>query len=403
MATTQQSHSPTAPRLLPTKARCRPASGAPQSVLAQPQMDMMNNFLPAALPQQYNPRAWNSIPQGPPPEEEVHPSGQRWSALHVTERDAVASLSERSRATQTNPDPEDRQPSQQQTLQFASYMPELQEAATGAVASVTKQAVEQDSPSTDVEELRQERRRLREDLLRNARALARVDVNAEHPSTAEVTNSQHGRQMGATTAANSRLAPDMPDAPSQSEARPLPGRPQANNDTDYFPRHSSHSQLSYEEAEALSQEEELYSEVESAVMNAGSTQAGEAQYSYESDIEAAQGTAMLQQGDADDRSRQGSGSQLRFSGLGLQRNSRRPEQQSNASDSDDYGAVETSSFGGGYDLQMSYGGDLSLCSFGGGYDKISELKPTMGGTLSPAEAVEVLLEKWTVVVQPGGL
>jgi transcription factor CRZ1 len=46
---------------------------APQPMLNQPQMDMMGNFLPAALLQQYPALAgidWNSIPQGPPPEEE---------------------------------------------------------------------------------------------------------------------------------------------------------------------------------------------------------------------------------------------------------------------------------------------------------------------------------------------
>ena len=46
---------------------------APQPMMAQPQMDMMSNFLPAALIQQYPALAgidWNSVPQGPPPEED---------------------------------------------------------------------------------------------------------------------------------------------------------------------------------------------------------------------------------------------------------------------------------------------------------------------------------------------
>jgi hypothetical protein len=46
---------------------------APQPIMAQPQVDMMGNFLPAALLQQYPALAgidWNTIPQGPPPEED---------------------------------------------------------------------------------------------------------------------------------------------------------------------------------------------------------------------------------------------------------------------------------------------------------------------------------------------
>ena len=46
---------------------------APQPVMGQPQMDMMGSFLPAALLQQYPALAgidWNSVPQGPPPEED---------------------------------------------------------------------------------------------------------------------------------------------------------------------------------------------------------------------------------------------------------------------------------------------------------------------------------------------
>ena len=46
---------------------------APQPMMTQPQLNMMGNFLPAALLQQYPALAgidWNSIPQGPPPDEE---------------------------------------------------------------------------------------------------------------------------------------------------------------------------------------------------------------------------------------------------------------------------------------------------------------------------------------------
>jgi hypothetical protein len=48
---------------------------APQPMMARPHVDMMNNFLPAALLQQYPALAgldWNSLPQGPPPDEEAY-------------------------------------------------------------------------------------------------------------------------------------------------------------------------------------------------------------------------------------------------------------------------------------------------------------------------------------------
>ncbi|KAK3071046.1 DNA-binding transcription factor [Teratosphaeriaceae sp. CCFEE 6253] len=48
---------------------------APQPLLQQPQMDVLSNFLPAALLQQYPALAgidWNAMPQGPPPDEEVY-------------------------------------------------------------------------------------------------------------------------------------------------------------------------------------------------------------------------------------------------------------------------------------------------------------------------------------------
>ena len=48
---------------------------APQPLLAQPHMNMMDNFLPAAILQQYPALAgldWNSLPQGPPPDEEAY-------------------------------------------------------------------------------------------------------------------------------------------------------------------------------------------------------------------------------------------------------------------------------------------------------------------------------------------
>ncbi|TKA83043.1 hypothetical protein B0A55_00857 [Friedmanniomyces simplex] len=48
---------------------------APQPLLQQPQMDVLGNFLPAALLQQYPALAgidWNAMPQGPPPDEEAY-------------------------------------------------------------------------------------------------------------------------------------------------------------------------------------------------------------------------------------------------------------------------------------------------------------------------------------------
>jgi hypothetical protein len=47
----------------------------PQPMMAQPQIDLMGSFLPAALLQQYPALAgidWNSIPQGPPPDEDAY-------------------------------------------------------------------------------------------------------------------------------------------------------------------------------------------------------------------------------------------------------------------------------------------------------------------------------------------
>jgi hypothetical protein len=48
---------------------------APQPMLQQPQMELMGNMLPVALLQQYPALAaldWNTIPQGPPPDEDVY-------------------------------------------------------------------------------------------------------------------------------------------------------------------------------------------------------------------------------------------------------------------------------------------------------------------------------------------
>jgi len=72
---------------------------------------------------------------------------------------------------------------------------------------------------------------------------------------------------------------------------------------------------------------------------------------------------MMQMADEDDNRRTSGGSQLRFGGYGSRRDLR--QNQTTASDSDDYGAVDVSSFGGGFDVQMSYGGDPSQLAAGG--------------------------------------
>jgi hypothetical protein len=57
---------------------------APQPLLAQPHMNMMDEFIPAAVLQQYPALAaldWNALPQGPPPDEEAY-SGR--SSFHIS-------------------------------------------------------------------------------------------------------------------------------------------------------------------------------------------------------------------------------------------------------------------------------------------------------------------------------
>ncbi|KAK5170356.1 Rho guanine nucleotide exchange factor [Saxophila tyrrhenica] len=194
------------------------------------------------------------------------------------------------------------------------------------------------------------------------------------------------------------------------QSRPLPGPPEP--DAGYFPTsRSPRVELSLEEQERLTQED-LFQQVESAVLNAGRTTGhspaisvsqpptsggttplfapssphvyrsgsnangslspapADPQYSSDSDAEASAGLAMLQMAEEEDvRRRQSAGSQMRFSnGYGSQRSSRQQQHlmpQPEASDSDDYGGVDMSSFGGGYDVQMTYGGDPSALAVGG--------------------------------------
>lgn len=197
------------------------------------------------------------------------------------------------------------------------------------------------------------------------------------------------------------------------QERPLPPQPGPDRDSDYFQGQigRASSGYDYEDTQDLTQDE-LYEQVESAVMNAGRTSAGARSpsisisqapfqppghsasvsshhgrrasrngtinghlspvpqrvsndgYSSDSDVEAAQGLAMMRMAEEDDARRQsGGGNQTRFSGLGSQRNHH--QQPLDGSDSDDYANVDMSSFGGGYDVQMTYGGDPNELAAGG--------------------------------------
>ena len=82
---------------------------------------------------------------------------------------------------------------------------------------------------------------------------------------------------------------------------------------------------------------------------------------------------MLAMAEEDDRRRQSGSSQLgnnqiRFSsGYGSTRSPRHQHlmPRNEASDSDDYGTVDMASFGGGYDVHMTYGGDPTALAAGG--------------------------------------
>ncbi|KAF2482727.1 CNH domain-containing protein [Neohortaea acidophila] len=207
------------------------------------------------------------------------------------------------------------------------------------------------------------------------------------------------------------------------DSRPLPITPETDTEADYFYNaNDAPTYLSREQREAVSQQE-LFQQVEDAVRGApgrpshspsisvsqpptapmrassaslfAQTQPGAARsegalnghlhpaaaehvYSSDSDAEAAQGLAMMQMADEDEaRRRQSGGGQTRFgSGYASQRGSLPqplplpPE----ASDSDDYGAVDMTSFGG-YDVHMAYGGDPSTLAVGGemnGYNHYSQ-------------------------------
>ena len=195
---------------------------------------------------------------------------------------------------------------------------------------------------------------------------------------------------------------------------PLPRPPEPDDEPGYFQsRRNERTGLSHEEQEALTQED-LFQQVESAVLNAGRSgghsptisvsqapygvartssvqrngsvvnghlspvPAAEQQYSDDSDAEASQGLMMMRMAEEDDMRRRSSGSQMRFSGgYGSQRSSRQQHlmPQPEASDSDDYTLMDMGSFGGGYDVHMAYGGDPSVLAVGGdinGHDSFGQ-------------------------------
>ncbi|KAK3712269.1 Rho guanine nucleotide exchange factor [Vermiconidia calcicola] len=209
------------------------------------------------------------------------------------------------------------------------------------------------------------------------------------------------------------------------QSRPLPGPPEPDAQPDYFQnRRNDHTRLSLEECEALVQED-LFQQVEDSLMNATRTGTGghspaisvsqppydtgrsstplfapsspsvhrhgsvtngllsptippEHPYSSDSDPEGTQGVDMLRRAEEEDVRRRSNGSQMRFSsGYGSQRTSRPqpPVLQADASDSDGYVGVDMSSFGGGYDVQLTYGGDPRVLAAGGevnGHDSFNQ-------------------------------
>ncbi|KAH9826503.1 Rho guanyl nucleotide exchange factor [Teratosphaeria destructans] len=182
------------------------------------------------------------------------------------------------------------------------------------------------------------------------------------------------------------------------QSRPLPGPPEPDVERDYFQGTESPRGSSPDEAEAPLSQEELFSQVENAMMNAGhgyspSISVSQAphdattreqsigrngsgvnghrspappvdpHYSDDSDAEANQGLAMLRMADEEDARRASQGSQGLFSGYGSQRF--HSQSAGDASDSDDYGAVDMTSFGGGFAAPMTgYGNDPSQLTIG---------------------------------------
>ena len=177
------------------------------------------------------------------------------------------------------------------------------------------------------------------------------------------------------------------------QSRTLPGPPEPDKQPNYLQESQNDStQLPSEMEEALTQGD-LFQQVEDAVASLGQSSYGaphrgnyppsslgvhregsivdahlspappQDQYSSDSDAEARQGLAMMQAAaDDDDRRAHGNGPG-RSSGYRRQLNSIegrivRPPEETDSDD--DFAGVDMSSFGGGYDAHMTYGGDSSV-------------------------------------------
>ncbi|KAK3676968.1 Rho guanine nucleotide exchange factor [Recurvomyces mirabilis] len=230
--------------------------------------------------------------------------------------------------------------------------------------------------------------------------------SVSHPS---LPSPQSSSTPGPTPPAHSHAISRSNTLDRHPQARPLPGPPDPDG-RDYFQlRNGSQQQLSHEEEEAMTQEE-LFSQVENAVLNAGSgadgrgrspsisvtrppydnisqpialfaptsphlrrngstanghlsPTAAEHPQSDESDAEGAQGLAMLREAEQDDFNSSGRFSYGSMSGPHSRTQSqqqalspRNANATGGASDSDDYGTYDMSSFGGP-DVRLSYGGN----------------------------------------------
>ena len=173
------------------------------------------------------------------------------------------------------------------------------------------------------------------------------------------------------------------------QSRTLPGPPEPDKQPTYFQESQNDpTQLPSEMQEALTQGD-LFQQVEDAVASLGQSSYGaprrgnsppslhqngnivahlspappQAQYCSDSDADARQDLAMMQAAaDDDDRRAHGNGPG-RSSGYRRQLNSSEQHHvlppEATGSD-DDYGTVDMSSVGGGYDAHMTYGGDPSV-------------------------------------------
>ena len=193
------------------------------------------------------------------------------------------------------------------------------------------------------------------------------------------------------------------------QRRPLPAQPIPDAETDYSPSsEDDRTNGGYLGQGSLGiTPDTLFDEVESAVLNAGQRSPSislsrapfdpssggaqsdrrdsnggplngrlsphavprpnhDAHYSSDSDAEAAHGLAMMQLAEEADARRQSSGNRSSFGTIsGYQTRAQRQPQQPDVSDSEEFAGVDMTTFGGGYDVQMTYGGDPSQLAAGG--------------------------------------